>query len=233
MKQVFKSKLLYKKYLTDELVLVGFEINKEFYFKAGQFFHIILDKNNPDDEKNGFRPFSILNSPRDADSRGVIESFIKLIPGGLASEYIKGLNINNDVLLRGPFGRFQLDKQNTKHVFLCTGTGITPVHSIIEQNINSENELLLMHSVRNKEELLYYEKFIEWKKNHKNFHYFPTLTNEYQEWNGLKGRINNHLHLLNDISDKTVYMCGVKEFIIDMLELTKSKAKNIIIERYN
>lgn len=232
MKQVFESKLLYKKYLTEDLVILGLEADLD--FKAGQFFHIIIDKDNPDDEKDGFRSFSILNSPKDARSRNIIESFIKLIPGGLASECIKGLGVGDEVLLRGPFGRFQLDASNNKHVFLCTGTGITPIHSIIEQNLNSENEFILVHSAKTKEELLYYEKFQEWKRKNSNFHYFATLTREESpEWDGLNGRITQHMAVMGDLSDKAVYMCGVKDFIIDMLEMTRGKAKNIIIERYN
>ncbi len=232
MKEVTESKLLYRKYLTDDLVIIGLESNMD--FQAGQFFHIIIDKNNPDDEQSGFRPFSILNSPDDAKSRNIIDSFIKLIPGGLASEYIKNLDIGEEVFLRGPYGRFQLDANNNKHLFLCTGTGITPIHSIIAQNINTDKELILLHSAKTKEELLYYEKFQEWNRTHNNFHHFATLTREESpDWEGLKGRITQHLDMLGDISDKTVYICGVKDFIIDLLSMTKDKAKNIIIERYN
>jgi len=232
MKPIFESKLLYKKYLTENLLIVGFEADLD--FKAGQFFHIITDKDNPDDENIGFRPYSILNSPDDAVSRRVIESFIKLIPGGLGSDYVKTLEVGDAVTLRGAFGRFQLDKSNDKHVFLCVGTGITPINSIIDQNINSENELILLHSAKTKEELLYYEKFQELKRQHSNFHYFATLTrNESPDWEGLTGRLTEHLNLINDFSDKTFYICGVKDFIIDILALVKDKAKNIIIERYN
>jgi NAD(P)H-flavin reductase len=100
-KEIFESKLLYKKYLTEDLMILGFEADLD--FKAGQFFHIIIDKENPDDEKIGFRPYSILNSPHDSKSRTVIESFIKVIPGGLGSEYVAGLDVNDPVFLRGPF----------------------------------------------------------------------------------------------------------------------------------
>lgn len=232
MKPIFESKLLYKKYLTEDLLIVGFEADLD--FKAGQFFHVILDEKNPDDEKIGFRPYSILNSPTDSKSRKVIESFLKLIPGGIGSDYISNLEVGETVFLRGAFGRFQLDKNNDKHVFLCVGTGITPINSIIDQNINSENELILLHSAKTREELLYYEKFQELKHQHNNFHYFATLTrNESPDWEGLKGRLTEHLNLINDFSDKTFYICGVKDFIIDAVELVKDKAKNIIIERYN
>jgi NAD(P)H-flavin reductase len=231
-KEIFESRLLYKKYLTEDLLIVGFEADLD--FKAGQFFHIIIDKDNPDDENIGFRPYSILNSPDDSKSRKIIESFIKLIPGGLGSDFINNLEVGETVFLRGAFGRFQLDKNNDKHVFLCIGTGITPVNSIIEQNINSENELTVLHGAKIREKLLYYEKFRDLKQKHDNFHYFATLTrNESPDWGGLTGRLTEHMELINDFSDKTVYICGVKDFIIDALALVKDKAKNIIIERYN
>lgn len=229
--EIFESKLLYKKYLTEDLVILGFEADLD--FNAGQFFHIILDRENPDDEKIGFRPYSILNSPFDSKSRNVLESFIKVIPGGLGSEYVAGLDVGDSVFLRGPFGKFQLDKNNSKHVFLCVGTGITPIHSMIEQNLETDNELILIFGAKTFDKLLYHEKFQEWKKQHNNFHYFATLTkNESPDWEGLTGRLTEHLDLLGDFSDKTFYICGVKDFIIDVIPLVKDKAKNIIIERY-
>ncbi|GIU68823.1 MAG: phenol hydroxylase [Candidatus Woesearchaeota archaeon] len=229
MKQIFNSRVVYKKYLTEDLLLIGFSANID--FKAGQFFHIILDKDDPDNEKTGFRPYSILNSPKDAHSRGIIESFIRLIPNGLASEYLRKLNVSDEVLLRGPFGKFILDKNNNKHVLFCTGTGITPIHSIIQQHIESENEFTLFHGAKNKEELLYYDKFKEFEKKYKNFKYIASLTREH-EWDGLKGRLTQHLNIIDTFSDKTVYICGVKEFISDVITILKDKTKNIIMERY-
>lgn len=230
MKSIFKSKVVYKKYLSEDLLLIGFSAKIE--FTAGQFFHLILDKNNPDDEKTGFRPYSILNSPNDARSRGVIESFIRLIPDGLASKYLRKLRVSDEVFLRGPYGKFVLDNNN-KHVFLCTGTGITPIHSIIEQNIASNNEFILFQGAKNKKELLYYDKFKDLAFKYNNFNYFAILSREEGVWDGLKGRITQHLSILDDFSDKTVYICGLKEFIIDTLSLLRNKSKNIIIERYS
>lgn len=233
-KPIFSSKLLYKNYLTDDLLVIGFEVGSEFNFKAGQFFHIITDKDNPDDEKIGFRSYSILNSPTDSKSIGVIESFVKLIPGGLGSEFIKKLNIGDDVFLRGAFGKFYLDNSNSDHVFLCTGTGITPINSIITEHLNSNNTLTLFYSAKTKSELLNHDIFVDLEKRFENFKYYPTLTREDDStWSGLTGRIPAHLGILNDISSKTFYMCGQKDFIIDVLPLLKGKAKNIIIERYD
>src|SRR3989338_6649000 len=132
MKKPFNSRLLYKKYLSEDHVIVGFEAEMD--FEAGQFFHIIVDAKNQDDPIKGFRPYSILNSPDDAKRRRVIETYMKLIPNGLASEYVKSLKENDPVLLRGPFGKFMLEKRDTEHIFLCAGTGITPVNSIIAQH---------------------------------------------------------------------------------------------------
>ncbi|MGV8150317.1 MAG: FAD-dependent oxidoreductase [Candidatus Woesearchaeota archaeon] len=233
-KPVFESKLLYKRYVNEDLLVVGFAIDDSFSFKAGQFFHIILDNNNPDDERVGFRPYSILNSPDDAVSRKIVESFIKLFPGGLASEFIKKLEVGETVHLRGPFGKFQLDKSNSEHVFLCTGTGITPINSIILQNIHSGNEMILFYSAKKEDELLHHDIFSELGKKHANFKYYPTLTRTQDDlWNGLKGRIPLHLDIINNPSSKNFYICGQKDFIIDILPLIKEKSKNIIIERYD
>lgn len=227
MKLLVDSEVLYKKYLTEDLLIIGFE--SDMSFKAGQFFHLIIDKNNPDDEKTGFRPYSILNSPSDSKSRKVIESYIKLIPNGLGSNFLNSLNVGDKVLLRGPYGRFLFDKDSKVHIFLCTGTGIAPIHSIITENVDSE--MVLFYGARNIKELLYHKEFLTLSDKHKSFKYYPTLTQENSHWKGLKGRISEHIGLINEYSGNTFYICGQKEFIGGMLPLIKPD--KLIIERYD
>ncbi|MEM4638102.1 MAG: FAD-binding oxidoreductase [Candidatus Woesearchaeota archaeon] len=238
MKDIFESKVVYKNNLTEDLIVIGFKAHLN--FKAGQFFHIILDENNPNDEKKGFRPYSILNSPKDSLINGVIYSYIKLIPNGLASEYIKKLNIGDKVLLRGPYGKFLFDNTNDKHIFLCTGTGIAPINSIIDEIINDKNifykKIILIHSARTKKELLYFDKFINLHNENVIF-YIPTLTRPEPDWDGNIGRItenNNILSILErEVFSSSTYLCGLKEFISDLLPIFRNKTKNIIIERYD
>lgn len=237
MKEIFESKVVYKNNLTEDLIVIGFKAN--LHFKAGQFFHIILDEKNPDDEKKGFRPYSILNSPTDALNNGIIYSYIKLVNNGLASGYIKELEIGDKVLLRGPYGRFLFDKNNNKHIFLCTGTGIAPINSIIDELIYNknifDNKIILIHSARTRKELLYFDKFFNLSKNN-NFVYIPTLTKPESDWKGITGRVTENDELLNILKNESlpsVYLCGIKEFISNIIPIVKSNAKNIIIERYD
>jgi CDP-4-dehydro-6-deoxyglucose reductase len=247
-KELLKSKIVSINYLTDTIVVIGFAV--DFDFKAGQFFHIILDNENPDDEIKGFRPYSILNSPDDAKSRGIIETCIRLVDNGYASGIIKNFKVGQELFLRGPHGRFLLEENknvdridgidgvaHNNYVMIASGTGIVPFISMITQNIHSGKEFTLIFTATTKKELLFYDILKSLEKNNSNFHYFPTLTRESDAWNGLKGRIQHNInHIIQDYEGKTFYICGLKEFIIDIKSLLVSKGvpgENIIFERYS
>jgi NAD(P)H-flavin reductase len=239
-KELIETKVLYKKHLTDDLVIIGFDIEMD--FKAGQFFQLIIDKDNIDDRTLGFRPYSILTSPEESKSKKIIETFVKIIPGGRASGYILSLKEGDDVLLRGPYGKFVFNTNSTNHVFLSTGTGITPIFSMIKEYINKGHDMTLFYSARTSEELIFHKEFQELEKNNGNFDYYPTLTREEsKEWTGLKGRIQNHLNIMDmktdvDIKNKTFYICGLKDFIVEMRQALIDKdvqANMILFERYD
>lgn len=236
-KELLRSRIVSMNYLTDNIVVIGFAVKMD--FNAGQFFHIILNEQNPDDEIKGFRPYSIMNNPDDAKPRGIIEACIKLVDNGHASSIIKTFVVGQEVLLRGPYGRFLLEENvdNTNHVMIASGTGITPFMSMIMQYIHSGKEFTLIFTAKTRKELLFYDILSSLDKNNDNFHYFPTLTREFDDWKGLKGRIQDNIDaIIKGFEGKTFYICGLKEFIIDMKRLLLSKGvgqQHIIFERYN
>ena len=100
---------------------------KEIKFRAGQYLMIKI----PTDKG----PISRLYSIASANSeKNHIEFIIQIIPGGLASSYLSGLKVQDEVSFQGPAGLFELKENDRQKIFLVTGTGIAPILSIIKSN---------------------------------------------------------------------------------------------------
>lgn len=138
-KKITYSKILNISNLTESTYIVRLEKN-DFEFKAGQY----LVLNIPGENKG--REYSIY-SPEQAP---YIELLIKEVEGGEISKELKYLKIGTKVEITGSFGFFLLrnkDQENNQHaVFIATGTGIAPFHSMILSNNDLDYQII--HGVR-------------------------------------------------------------------------------------
>jgi ferredoxin-NADP reductase len=227
----FYSKLIFKEYLTDNIMRIGFEAPDEFTFKAGQFFNILFDPS----DVNYNRSYSILNPPSKA---GIIESCIKLIEKGYGSDRLRSMKEGDMMMLEAPHGVFVIDEKtaNNDHVFICTGTGVTPFYSILLEHLHRkpDKRFTLIYGAATLKELVFNETFSDLERKHDNFEYIPTLTRQSDgSWKGRTGRVQAHLP--SSIEGKTFYICGLKDMIKDVMDALLDRnvdMENIHIERY-
>ncbi|KAM7346595.1 NADH-cytochrome b5 reductase-like [Cochliomyia hominivorax] len=69
---------------------------------------------------------------------------VHLIPKGIMSNYIAGLEINDEVEFRGPIGAFdyQVDLKGDKYfIIISQGVAVAPVIPLIEQILNNEEDM--------------------------------------------------------------------------------------------
>jgi ferredoxin-NADP reductase len=221
----FTSKLINKQQLTQDVILFSFEKPNDFTFKAGQFVILIL----PDGEGTKPRSYSIFSQP----SKDCLDLCIKIVDNGFASEIFKEMPINQELTIKGPFGHFVFDKETrNEHWFIGAGTGLAPLYSMIMENIQNEKKLTLISGFRKKENLLYHQELQNLEKSNLNFTYIPTLTKD--QWEGKTGRVQKHLP--ENLENKTFYICGLKELVLETKELLLSKGvkqENIKFERYS
>lgn len=64
-------------------------------------------------------------------TKGSFELLIKIVPGGVASEYVRSLKTDDKVEVSGPAGLFILQNNNKRKVYMVTGTGIAPIRSFL------------------------------------------------------------------------------------------------------
>src|SRR3989344_450963 len=223
--QTFKAELIEKSNLTSDVLFLSFKVPKNFTFKAGQFVTMILKL----DQVQKPRSYSILSPP---SKIGFLDFCVKIINNGFASEIFRELEIGDEITIKGPLGHFIFDeKTENEHWFIGVGTGVTPLYSMIKEYSDSGKILKLLFGEKTQKDLLFHDEFLQLKVNHPNFEYIPTLSRG--TWNGKTGRVQKYLP--GDLQNKTFYICGLKELVIETKELLLNKGViplNIKFERY-
>lgn len=223
---LIKARLVSKTTLSKRSIYLTFKLDESLQYEPGQFMTFFLEK----DGKKIPRSYSLATPSIGNDE---ISFGIKLIEGGLASTILSNSNIGDEFSLRGPFGEFVFDNndQSQKIVFIATDTGVMPFYAML-QHININNPTQLIFGSREEDEILFRGYFEKLDTDNKLFTFSPTLTR--QDWNGLTGRVQNHLP--KDCSNTTFYICGNKEMVIETIKALEEKGvskEKIKFERYN
>lgn len=169
------------------------------------------------------REYSIY-SAEDGDN---LEVLVKEVEGGYFSPKLKHLKKGEMVEVHGPFGKFGLDEKRLnshKHVFIASGTGIAPFHSIVKSYPELDYEVI--HGVRFSEEA--YEK--EHYKRDK-----FTICASRDEKGDFKGRLTEYLKKAEFSENTSFYLCGNSDMIFDAMEILKDKGfdrENVTVEVY-
>jgi len=204
------------RYLTENTFVLTLPKSR-FKFVAGQ--HISLSIMG--DYQS--REYSIYSS----ENAENLEVLVKEVEGGYFSPKLKHLNKGEMVEVHGPFGKFWLDEKRIdshKHVFIASGTGIAPFHSIVKSNPEIDYEVI--HGVRFAEEA--YEKE-EYRKGK------ITICASRDEKGDYKGRLTEYLQKTEFGENTSFYLCGNSDMIFDAMEILKEKGfdrENVTVEVY-
>lgn len=200
-KNILISHLLEIRHLTESTFVLRLERNN-FDFKAGQY----LVLNIPGE--NNAREYSIY-SPEDAP---YLELLIKeIIPGDLSGK-LKSLKLETQLELSGPFGFFILREQmNSRFIFVATGTGISPFHSMILSNPGLNYRII--HGIQLKKEA--YDQ-----KDYPEGSYF-SCTSRSQDGD-YPGRVTSFLRENAIQKNAYYYLCGNSEMVNEVTEILES-----------
>jgi ferredoxin-NADP reductase len=157
------------------------------------------------------REYSIYSAEEGAN----LQILVKEIEGGYFSPKLKHLKKGDLLEVHGPFGKFGLDtkKLNShKHVFIASGTGIAPFHSMVKSY--PELDYQLIHGIRYSEEA--YEKD-HYEKNR------LVLCTSRDKSGDFNGRLTEYLKKTNFEKNTCFYLCGNSDMIFDAMEILKDK----------
>ena len=183
-----------------------------FDFVPGQF--VTLDLPISDKANKRLRSYSISSWP---DGTNVFELLIVLTPQGVGTHYLfNETQVGTELTFRGAQGVFQLPSSIDKELMLvCTGTGVAPFRSMIQQIYHQQiphHGIHLVFGCRHRSDILYYEEFKELEKQLPGFHYYPTLSREH--WEGEHGYVHPiYERLAAGKPDMVFYLCGWKNMI--------------------
>jgi ferredoxin-NADP reductase len=156
--KVFRAKVEKVERYTEQLICIFFRFPRsvELDFIGGMFIDLAVDGLK--------RSYSILDVDNTAKEFSIL---VKLVPGGAMSAVLAKLGTGQLVSIFGPKGSFGVDSKvdslTRDHVFICTGTGISPVVSMVRQLDSMrergefEKDITVIWGVRFREEIIFSE----------------------------------------------------------------------------
>jgi len=205
MKDKIQSKVLEISNLTENTYILRLERNG-FEFKAGQY----LVLNVPGEQKA--REYSIYS----AETDDFIDLLIKEVDKGEVSKELKYLKVGTAVQITGPYGFFILNDEviatKQKVIFVATGTGVSPFHSIICSNPQLDYQLIM--GVRHLNEAYQQDNYRQ-----KRFH----LCVSSETGSFFNGRVTDYLskHPVNHSA--LYYLCGNSAMVDQVTDFLEQK----------
>lgn len=204
------------KHLTEHTFVLSLPKGR-FEFVAGQHISLSIAGDYQS------REYSIYS----AEESENLQVLVKEVEGGYFSPKLKHLKVGDMVEVHGPFGKFGLDekrKDSHKHVFIASGTGIAPFHSMVKSYSNLDYELI--HGVRFANEA--------YDKNEYAPERFKLCTSRDKTGN-FNGRVTDYLKKTTFDKNTCFYLCGNSDMIFDSMEILSEKGfdrENITVEVY-
>lgn len=215
--QKFKSRLAAIEKISAKVYLERFELiePKEITFLAGQTVMLYV-------APGVNRAMSIASPPSEKTS---ITFAHDVSPMGAYSTWALSAKVGDPMEFMGPLGAFILDRQSRREkVFVATGTGIAPFHSMILDCI-SDAEIVLYWGLRHEEDIFWQKEFEELSHTYSNFRFVLTLSQPGDNWQGKRGHVQDHLFSQQNLMEAEYYVCGNKLMVDDLR--TKLKAAGV------
>jgi CDP-4-dehydro-6-deoxyglucose reductase len=187
-----------------------------FDFVAGQWVSLVL----PLAEGEARRAYSIA-SPPDGTARFAIA--VTKVTGGAGSCFLHELPEGGLLRAIGPQGFFTRPR-GTRHpaLFVGTGTGVTPLRSMIKDALASgdDSPMMLLFGVRHEDDRLYLDELEELAEKHPSFRFACSLSQpKSADWSGLRGYVQTHVEKAWRELEGTnhgaphAYVCGLERMV--------------------
>ena len=228
--ELLRARLIERIKRTPSTESFRFISEKKIEFIPGQFLQLIFDEVNPvrkENSSNGVNPnnkevnkyLSFSSSPK----KEYIE-VTKRLSNSLFSQKLKGLNKDDKVLIKAPFGNCVYKDEDKKIGFLIGGIGITPVISIIEYIVENklDTDIVLVYSNKTEEEIAFKRELDSWKSINSNIKVFYAVTEcKPTDKDYIFGRITKAIFTekVKDLCERVVFSFGPPRMVEAMKNL--------------
>ncbi len=208
--------------LVREIVL---ERDAPLAFEAGQWVSLVLPL-TPEPLR---RSYSIASAP---NGSGRFEIAITRIEGGPGSMYLHSAPIGTRLEVVGPQGFFTRPAvQDGPSLFIGTGTGVTPLRSILLDALakGDERTMWVLFGVRYEADLLYRAELDALAAAHPNIRAYYTLSRPHDDWSGASGYVQTHVEKLwRDLESlgqgaPHAYICGLHRMVGSVRDLLRKQ----------
>lgn len=194
--QVFKAKVAEHQLLSGSFQYLHLELltPHRIEFLAGQYVILTVDP------AKGIRRDYSIASPPSMDH--AIDLLVDIKPGGEGSRYLGNLKPGDDVEFQGPFGNFTVSEPSTELIFVATGSGISPLRSMIIDEVvtkRTTEKVRLWWGMRFAQDCFWIEDFDELEEENPTFEWDLILSKPPDDWPLHAGHVTPHvLHYVQD-----------------------------------
>jgi ferredoxin-NADP reductase len=193
-------------------------------FVAGQY--ILLEVPGTEQKKS----YSICSS---ATVDHALQFLIDVSPGGFGSKYIQALKPGDEVHFMAPVGQFVIAQPDTPVgarekalVFVATGTGITPIKSMVMDQLQVKKDtrpMIVYWGLRYENDVCWLEDFEELARTFPNFQLHLVLSKAEESWPLCRGHVTDCLEIHEQPQDAGYYLCGNKPMIDEVQKMLLAK----------
>lgn len=201
--------------LTKTSFVVRFDRNN-LHFIPGQHLSVGVEA---DEQAREYSIYSSVNN-------SFIEILVKEVENGVVSKRLKNLNRGDRLRIAGPMGFFKLNENEHKHphLFVASGTGISPFHSYVKSYPQLNYQLV--HGVRFAVDA--YDRADYNSQRYK-------LCTSRDTKGDFKGRVTDYLKTQTILPETRAYLCGNCDMVFDVYDILTDKGipiENIHTEVY-
>ncbi len=238
----YEGRVVHREWLTPDTLKVAIEPTSAamFDFVPGQYVSIVLEEDETQGLRRELRPYSLWNHP---DEFEYAVTILKIIEGGRATTYLKGLAEGEAVKMVGPLGSFYLRRPlHPQLYFVATGTGVVPMRAMIKDLVSSgeihQHDVTLLFGVRHEDDLFETQELERFARKFPRFTFLPTLSQPTESWTGARGRVTAHLEEWDlPLDDMQIYLCGNGAMIDEVTQHLDGRGLNrrtrrVVYEKY-
>jgi propane monooxygenase reductase subunit len=201
-------------------------------FRAGQYVDILVPGTNE------WRSYSMANPP---SRNTVLEIEIKLMSGGLCSEYVaRHLTLGERLIIQGPYGNFYLRDSTREALFIAGGSGMAPILALLRDMAEKQSQrtVTYFYGARAQHDLFHLEELHKLEQQLPHFRFIPALSEPTTDeaWDGATGLITDVVkRFVASGADKEAYMCGPTAMIdaaIAMLTRLGVKETHLFYDKF-
>ncbi len=209
------------------LAIVGVQaVEAPFPFEPGQYATLGLMGT----EKLIQRPMSVSSS---ADDLSEYEFFIRLVQDGGFTPLLWERSVGDPINIKGPKGKFLLQDDGRRALFVASGTGLAPFISMIEtlRGRGETRDIVLLHGVSYDYDLAWRRELTELQDGATfPLRYVATISRPQHcpDWTGCTGRVEAIVESQLDEhgltpETATIYLCGNPEMITAVDEIAAAR----------